>query len=88
MPATNTAGENHEDPRLPFVHAAAGSGQALDVVGDLLVLRIEPTQESPMLAVETTVAPGGGPPSAHPHLRGALPGPRGPARLRHRGAGR
>jgi quercetin dioxygenase-like cupin family protein len=66
MPATNTASENHEDPRLPFVHAAAGSGQALDVVGDLLVLRTEPTQEAPMLAVETTVAPGGGPPP-HTH---------------------
>jgi quercetin dioxygenase-like cupin family protein len=71
MPATNTASENHEDPRshaLPFGYAAAGSGEALDVVGDLLVLRTEPTQEAPMLAVETTVAPGGGPP---PHTHAA-----------------
>jgi quercetin dioxygenase-like cupin family protein len=71
MPATHTAGENHEDPRshaLPFVHAAAGSGEALDVVGDLLVLRTKPTQEAPMLVVEATVAPGGGPP---PHTHAA-----------------
>jgi quercetin dioxygenase-like cupin family protein len=53
---------------LPFVHAAAGTGEALDVVGDLLVLRTEPTQEAPMLAVEATVAPGGGPP---PHIHAA-----------------
>jgi quercetin dioxygenase-like cupin family protein len=71
MPSTHAAGENHEDARshaLPFVHAAAGTGEALDVVGDLLVLRTEPTQEAPMLAVETTVSPGGGPP---PHTHAA-----------------
>jgi quercetin dioxygenase-like cupin family protein len=71
MPATRTAGENDEDPRsnaLPFVHTPAGSGEALDVVGDLLVLRNEPTQEAPMLVVESTVAPGGGPP---PHTHAA-----------------
>jgi quercetin dioxygenase-like cupin family protein len=71
MRANHTASENHEDERshaLPFVHATAGSGEALDVVGDLLVLRTEPTQEAPMLVVETTVAPGGGPP---PHTHAA-----------------
>jgi quercetin dioxygenase-like cupin family protein len=71
MPATHSAGESHEDPRrhaLPFVHAAAGSGEALDVVGDLLVLRTEPTREAPMLVVETIVVPGGGPP---PHTHAA-----------------
>jgi quercetin dioxygenase-like cupin family protein len=71
MPAKHTASEDHEDPRshaLPFVHAAAGSGEALDVVGDLLVLRTQPTDEAPMLLVETTVAPGGGPP---PHTHAA-----------------
>jgi quercetin dioxygenase-like cupin family protein len=71
MPAPHTASENHEDPRspaLPFVHAAAGSGEALDVVGDLLVLRTKPTQEAPMLVVEATVMPGGGPP---PHTHAA-----------------
>jgi quercetin dioxygenase-like cupin family protein len=71
MPAGHTARENHEEPpshALPFVHAAAGSGEALDVVGDLLVLRTQPTPEAPMLAVETTVAPGGGPP---PHTHAA-----------------
>jgi quercetin dioxygenase-like cupin family protein len=69
MPTSHTASGNHEDPHshvLPFVHAAAGSGEALDVLGDLLVLRTQPTREAPMLAVEATVAPGGGPP-AHTH---------------------
>lgn len=67
MPATHAASENHENA-LPFVHAAAGSGEALDVVGDLLVLRTQPTDEAPMLLVESTVAPGGGPP---PHTHAA-----------------
>jgi len=55
-------------PALPFAYAPAGSGEALDVVGDLLVLRTEPTQEAPMLVVETTCPPGGGPP---PHAHAA-----------------
>lgn len=53
---------------LPFAYVAAGAGQALDVVGDLLVLRTRPTEQAPMLALEATVAPGGGPP---PHTHAA-----------------
>jgi quercetin dioxygenase-like cupin family protein len=55
-------------PALPFAHAPAGAGEALDVVGDLLVLRTRPTEQAPMLLVETTVMPGGGPP---PHTHAA-----------------
>jgi quercetin dioxygenase-like cupin family protein len=58
--------ENHESP--PFVYAASGTGEALDVVGDLLVLRTDPTREAPMLVIETSVTPGGGPP---PHTHAA-----------------
>jgi quercetin dioxygenase-like cupin family protein len=65
MPPTRNT---REDDSLPFAHAAAGSGEALDVVGDLLVLRTRPTEEAPMLVIETTVAPGGGPP---PHVHAA-----------------
>jgi quercetin dioxygenase-like cupin family protein len=71
MQPRNTAREDQLDspnPALPFAYAAAGSGEALDVVGDLLVLRTKPTQEAPMLVVEATVAPGGGPP---PHIHAA-----------------
>jgi quercetin dioxygenase-like cupin family protein len=71
MPPPPTAREDQDDPptrALPFAHGAAGSGEALDVVGDLLVLRTAPTQEAPMLVVETTCPPGGGPP---PHTHAA-----------------
>jgi quercetin dioxygenase-like cupin family protein len=71
MSASRNPGKNHETPRdhtLPFVYAEAGSGEALDVVGDLLVLRTKPTEEAPMLVVEATVMPGGGPP---PHIHAA-----------------
>src|ERR1035441_5360188 len=71
MPTPLETGEYHTNPPghpLPFAHAPAGSGEALDVVGDLLVLRTQPTEEAPMLALEMTVPAGGGPP---PHTHAA-----------------
>jgi hypothetical protein len=75
MPTPLETGEQHTNPpghTLPFAHAPAGSGQALDVVGDLLVLRTQPTEEAPMLALEMTVPAGGGPPAPQPRRRGAV----------------
>jgi quercetin dioxygenase-like cupin family protein len=69
MPPPPTAREERDgspSDALPFAYRAARSGEALDVVGDLLELRNEPTQEAPMLMVETTCPPGGGPPT-HAH---------------------
>jgi quercetin dioxygenase-like cupin family protein len=54
------------DEKEPFGHSAAGAGEALDIVGELLVLRTRPSEEAPMLAFEMTVPPGSGPP-LHTH---------------------